>query len=99
LAPLTETELESLGDDDPHEILAQEVGYLQRNRERIDYPRYRQQGLRWMSGHVESTAKLESAEWENRRDILTSDRRSANRVLHPTAALTRATIARGTRFR
>src|SRR5262249_50875624 len=43
---------------DPRMILEQELGYLQRNLERMDYPRYRQQGLPWTSSHVESTVKL-----------------------------------------
>jgi hypothetical protein len=58
LAPFSEGETECLADDDPHKILVQELGYLERNRERMDYPRYRQQGLPWTSSHVESTVKL-----------------------------------------
>jgi hypothetical protein len=58
LQPLSEAELESLTDEDPRKILAQELGYLERNRERMDYPRYRQRGLPWTSSHVESTVKL-----------------------------------------
>jgi hypothetical protein len=58
LAPSSEGGTECLADDDPHKILVQELGYLERNRERMDYPRYRQQGLPWTSSHVESTVKL-----------------------------------------
>ena len=58
LGPLSEEEAESLADNEPRKILAQELGYLQHNRDRMDYPRYRQQGLPWTSSHVESTVKL-----------------------------------------
>jgi hypothetical protein len=58
LAPLSEGESEALADDDPRKILVQELGYLEHNRERMDYPRYRQQGLPWTSSHVESTVKI-----------------------------------------
>ena len=47
-----------MADDDPRKILIQELGYLENNRGRMDYPRYRQQGLPWTSSHVESTVKL-----------------------------------------
>jgi hypothetical protein len=55
--PLSEAEVEALADDDPRKILIQELGYLEGNRERMDYPRYRQEGLPWTSSHVESTVK------------------------------------------
>jgi hypothetical protein len=58
LGPLPEGAAGSLADDDPRVILVQELGYLERNRQRMDYPRYRQQGLPWTSSHVESTVKL-----------------------------------------
>ena len=58
LGPLPDAAIESLADDDPRKILLQEVGYLERNAGRMDYPRYRQQGLPWTSSHVESTVKL-----------------------------------------
>jgi hypothetical protein len=58
LAALSEGETECLADDDPHKILVQELGYLEHNRERMDYPRYRQHGLPWTSSQVESTVKL-----------------------------------------
>jgi hypothetical protein len=58
LEPLSDAELESSADDDPRKILAQELGYLERNQERMDYPSYRQKGLPWTSSHVESTVKL-----------------------------------------
>ena len=58
LGPLSEADVEALADEDPRKIFAQELGYLERNRERMDYPRYRQLGLPWTSSHVESTVKL-----------------------------------------
>ncbi len=58
LGPLSDAELEELADDDPRRILYKELGYLENNRERMDYPRYRQQGLPWTSSHIESTVKL-----------------------------------------
>jgi hypothetical protein len=45
-------------DDDPRRILNQEINYLEHNQERMDYPRYRLQGLPWTSSHMESTVKL-----------------------------------------
>jgi hypothetical protein len=57
LGPLSEAEAEGLADDDPRKILIEELGYLQGNRERMDYPRYRREGLPWTSSHVESTVK------------------------------------------
>lgn len=56
--PLSEAEVEGLAEDDPRKILIQELGYLEGNRERMNYPRYRQEGLPWTSSHVESTVKL-----------------------------------------
>lgn len=53
-----EADVESLADDDPRKILIQELGYLEHNQKRMDYPRYRQLGLPWTSSHVESTVKL-----------------------------------------
>jgi hypothetical protein len=58
LGQLPEGEADSLPDDDPRVILSQVLGYLERNRTRMDYPRYRQQGLPWTSSHIESTVKL-----------------------------------------
>lgn len=49
---------ERLGDDDPRKIIARELGYLEHNRERMDYPRYRRGGLPWTTSHVESTVKI-----------------------------------------
>ena len=37
---------ERLADDDPRRIVARVLGYLEDNRERMDYPRYRREGLR-----------------------------------------------------
>lgn len=51
-------EVEQLADDDPRKIIAQELGYLERNRERMDYPSYRRLGLPWTSSHAESTVKI-----------------------------------------
>jgi len=57
LDPPSEAEAEWLADDDPRQIIIQELGYLEHNRQRMDYPRYRQQGLPWTTSHVESTVK------------------------------------------
>jgi hypothetical protein len=58
LQPVQEGEAQHLADDDPRKILGEELGYLERNRCRMDYPSYRQRGLPWTSSHVESTVKL-----------------------------------------
>jgi hypothetical protein len=50
--------LEQLADDDPRRIVARVLGYLEGNRERMDYPRYRREGLPWTTSHVESTVKV-----------------------------------------
>ena len=42
---------------DPYEVLRLTIGYLTNNRERMDYPRYRQAGLPTCSGLVESLVK------------------------------------------
>jgi hypothetical protein len=55
---LEEVEVKDLPDDDPRKILNQELGYLEHNRDRMDYPRYRQEGLPWTTSHVESTVKI-----------------------------------------
>ena len=34
------------------------LGYLEDNRERMDYPPYRREGLPWTTSHVESTVKI-----------------------------------------
>jgi hypothetical protein len=49
--------LEDLAEDDPRRIVARVLGYLEDNRERMDYPRYRREGLPWTTSHVESTVK------------------------------------------
>ena len=41
----------------PLRVVARVLGYLEENRERMDYPRYRRQGLPWTTSHVESTVK------------------------------------------
>ena len=56
--PLSEAEVAALADDDPRKILIGALGYLEGNRARMDYPRYRREGLPWTSSHVESTVKL-----------------------------------------
>jgi hypothetical protein len=58
LGPWSEAEVAALADDDPRKILIGALGYLEGNRTRMDYPRYRQEGLPWTSSHVESTVKL-----------------------------------------
>jgi len=50
--------LEGLGDDDPRRAVARVLGYLEDNRERMDYPRYRREGLPWTTSHMESTVKI-----------------------------------------
>jgi hypothetical protein len=44
-------------DDDPRSILAETLGYVENNRTRMDYPRYRQMGLPISSAPVESVIK------------------------------------------
>lgn len=58
LASLSSNEVAGLADDDPRKILVQELGYLDRNQTRMDYPSYRRRGLPWTSSHMESTVKL-----------------------------------------
>ena len=50
--------LDGLPDEDPRRVVARVLGYLEENRERMDYPRYRREGLPWTTSHVESTVKL-----------------------------------------
>ncbi len=44
-------------DTDPRKILQETLGYVQNNRSRMDYPRYRRLGLPTSSAPVESTIK------------------------------------------
>lgn len=44
-------------EDDPRRVLADTLGYVQNNRTRMDYPRYRRLGLPISSAPVESTIK------------------------------------------
>jgi hypothetical protein len=44
-------------DEDPRQILADTLGYVENNRTRMDYPRYRRLGLPISSAPVESTIK------------------------------------------
>jgi hypothetical protein len=57
-AGLSVADVGRLADDDPREVIARELGYLEHNRERMDYPRYRREGLPWTTSHVESTVKI-----------------------------------------
>ena len=54
---LSKAEAKSLPDTDPRTVLLQTLGYLEHNRDRMDYPRYRQEGLPMTSSYVESTVK------------------------------------------
>jgi len=42
---------------DPYEVIRVTIGYLTNNQDRMDYPRYRRQGLPTCSGMVESLVK------------------------------------------
>jgi hypothetical protein len=42
---------------DPYHVVSKTIGYLEHNQPRMDYPRYRRQGLPVMSGRVESLMK------------------------------------------
>lgn len=44
-------------EDDPRRVLADTLGYIENNRTRMDYPRYRRLGLPVSSAPVESTIK------------------------------------------
>jgi hypothetical protein len=44
-------------EDDPRQVMAEAVGYVSNNQERMDYPRYRRLGLPISSAPVESTIK------------------------------------------
>ena len=48
---------ESPGADDPRVVVARTRGYLEHNRERMDYPRYRRLGLPVTSSAIESLIK------------------------------------------
>jgi hypothetical protein len=48
---------EQAADTDPRRIVADALGYVQNNRERMDYPEYRRLGLPISSAPVESTIK------------------------------------------
>jgi hypothetical protein len=49
--------LEDTDEDDPREILRRVIGYLENNRARMDYARYRKQGLPTTSAWMESAVK------------------------------------------
>jgi hypothetical protein len=59
LGTLSAQELEGLADEDPRKVLAKSVGSLDRNHNagRMDYPRYRCEGLPITSSPMESTVK------------------------------------------
>jgi len=44
-------------DTDPRKVLAEAIGYFQNNASRMDYPRYRREGLPITSAHMESLVK------------------------------------------
>jgi hypothetical protein len=44
-------------EDDPRRVVAETIGYVRNNRERMDYPSYRRRGLPISSAPVESTIK------------------------------------------
>ncbi len=44
-------------DKDPRKVLAGTITYLRNNRSRMDYPKYRQEGLPLTSAHMESLVK------------------------------------------
>jgi hypothetical protein len=48
---------EDCPDDDPRKILARVIDYVEKNRDKVDYPRYRRQGLPISSAPVESLIK------------------------------------------
>jgi hypothetical protein len=58
LQPAHEGEAQHSANDDPRKVLGEELGYLERNQGRMEYPSCRQRGLPWTSSHVESTVKL-----------------------------------------
>jgi hypothetical protein len=57
LGMVSDEEWEALLEDDPRKVLAKSVVYLEHNQERMDYPRYRQEGLPTTSSHAESTVR------------------------------------------
>ncbi|WP_165236060.1 LysR family transcriptional regulator, partial [Aquisphaera insulae] len=50
--------LDELPVEDPRRVVARVANYLEDNRERMDYPRYRCEGLPWTTSHIESTVKI-----------------------------------------
>jgi hypothetical protein len=48
---------ENCSEDDPRKVVADTLGYVENNRTRMDYPRYRCLGLPVSSAYVESTIK------------------------------------------
>jgi hypothetical protein len=48
---------EGVRDDDPRKVVWEAVGYVENNRDKMDYPRYRKLGLPISSAPVESTIK------------------------------------------
>lgn len=58
LGTLSAEEHEGVAEDDPRKVLAQSIVYLEHNVDRMDYPRYRREGLPTTSSHAESTVKI-----------------------------------------
>jgi hypothetical protein len=48
---------EGCEDKDPRQVLAETITYLENNQSRMDYPRYRREGLPITSAHMESLVK------------------------------------------
>ena len=69
------------------EALRKFIGYLNNNRERIDYPRYRAQGLKVGSGQVESACKTLVGQRCKQAGMRNWTRRGAEGVLRLRAAL------------
>jgi hypothetical protein len=57
LGTLPAEEAERLPADDPRQVLADTLVYLEHNAPRMDYPRYRREGLPITSSYMESTVK------------------------------------------
>lgn len=72
-------------DQDPRQVLAQTITYLQNNASRMDYPRYRREGLPMTSAHMESLVK-EIGYRVKGTDKFWNDGRSAESILQIRAA-------------
>jgi hypothetical protein len=58
LGPLSVEGFKEDAQEDPRQVLAKSVVYLEHNADRMDYPRYRREGLPTTSSHAESTVKI-----------------------------------------